>query len=122
MIKSMLRDSNVLLKSAEYAITRKEHFYFLALTSCKDTATERYPDFPSPAKNQCALQLRVPGQDHLFLSLSYFSLVDKPPSFQLAGSLTIYAKTTVTWFSRFLNGINYLYCRNCSKMFRSLYL
>ena len=33
-----------------------------------------YPDPPSPAKYQCALQIRGPGQDFLFLSLSSFSL------------------------------------------------
>ncbi len=33
-----------------------------------------YSDPPSPAKYQCALQLRGPGQAPLCLSLSYFSL------------------------------------------------
>ncbi len=39
-----------------------------------DTATVTYPDPPSSAKYQCALQLRGSGQDFLCLSLSYFSL------------------------------------------------
>ena len=39
-------------------------------------ATEKvtYPNPSSPAKNQCALQLRWTGQAHRCLSLSYFSL------------------------------------------------
>jgi hypothetical protein len=52
--------SNTLLNSAEYAIKRKEHFSFLAETSCQDTATVTYPDPPSPAQYQCTLQLRGP--------------------------------------------------------------
>ncbi len=34
-----------------------------------------YPNLPSAAKTQCALQLRGPGQAPRCLSLSYFSLV-----------------------------------------------
>jgi hypothetical protein len=33
-----------------------------------------YREAPSPDKYQCALQIRGPGQDFLFLSLSSFSL------------------------------------------------
>ncbi len=72
MIKSKIRASNTLLNSAEYAITRKEQFSFL---SCQDTGTLTYPDPPSPAKYQCASQLRGPGEDFLFLSQSYFSIL-----------------------------------------------
>jgi hypothetical protein len=38
-----------------------------------------YPNLPSPAKNHCALQLRVPGQALVAcLSLSYISLLTLP--------------------------------------------
>jgi hypothetical protein len=64
MIESKFRTLNTLLNSAEYAITRKQHFCFLALTSCQDTATVMYPDPPFPVKYQCALQ----GQARTFSS------------------------------------------------------
>jgi hypothetical protein len=38
-----------------------------------------YPIPPSPAKYQCAPQLRGPGRDILCLSLSYFSMLNAPP-------------------------------------------
>ncbi len=74
MIKSKFTSSNTLLNSTEYAIPRKDHLSFLALTSCQDPAKVPYPDPPSLAKYQCAFQLRGPGEGCLFLSLSYFSL------------------------------------------------
>ncbi len=43
-------------------------------TSCQDTTTGTYPNPPSPAKIQCALQLRGPGQAPRCLSPSFFSL------------------------------------------------
>jgi hypothetical protein len=73
------RASNILLKSAEYAIKRKEHFGFLAYTSCQDRATVTHPIPPSPAKYQFALQQRGLGQDFLCLSLSHFSLIATDP-------------------------------------------
>jgi hypothetical protein len=48
IIKSKFTASNTLLNSAEYSITRKEHFSFLAQTSCQDTATVTYREAPSP--------------------------------------------------------------------------
>jgi hypothetical protein len=69
--QNKFRALNTLLNIAEYAITRKEHFSFLA----KAHSTVTYPNPPSPAKNQyAALKLRVPGQATRCLSLSYFSL------------------------------------------------
>jgi hypothetical protein len=60
-MKSKLRASNTLLNSAKIAVTRRDHFCFLALTSCQDTTTVTYLNPPPPANNQCMLKLRGPG-------------------------------------------------------------
>ncbi len=126
MIKSKFGASNTLLNSAEYAITRKEHFSFLAFlplsvlllstVSCSPQVHSHDPSIRSHrgtySKRFDQISVQWESQENRFALISFGKIKFL--------RTCIWNLQFMSYHLRFRHDINYLYCStcNCSEIFQ----